>query len=310
MRHVILVHQETKQDIKDYRQIQSRVHERTDDVRVFIADTKDGDWAEADDAYSQPSLTISPMPFKHFRPRSGTVLVGDEYPKGQQYELLAEKGVAVPEWVRVTPDTKLDPDVWGPYVVVKPELGRKGSEIFIKRTGKVRYKPPDAYPSEHPIHKAPLLAQRFIYTGKWPYHFRIVTFLGRCIVAWRVEQSHDYPPLEGKWDFNQAGGGISIVSNKRTSTYSEIYDDRAIETARLAHAAMPEVPLLGHDIVCEAETGRYYVLECNPRGDSWLISSHIGRDIQKIHRLDAPNQFGAIEIMTEAVIEAARERAS
>ena len=48
MRHVILVHQKTKQDIEDYRKIQRRVHERTDDIRVFIADTKDADWPEAD----------------------------------------------------------------------------------------------------------------------------------------------------------------------------------------------------------------------------------------------------------------------
>ena len=49
----------------------------------------------------------------------------------------------MPEWVRVTPGIALDPEYWGPYVVVKPELGRKGSEIFITRTHRVLYKPPE-----------------------------------------------------------------------------------------------------------------------------------------------------------------------
>jgi hypothetical protein len=310
MKHLILVHQKTKQDIEDYREIARRIHQRTDDIRVFIVDTKDKNWNEADLAYSQPSLTVAPMPFKHFRPGGGTVLVGEEYPKGYQYERMEECGVAVPEWVRISPETKLDPDYWGPYVVVKPELGRKGSEIFITRTHRVRYKAPEKYPPEHPIHKAPMMAQRFIYSGRWPYHFRIVTFLGKCLMAWQIEQSHEFPALESKWEFDQAGGGISIVSNKRSSSYVETDDAGAIAIAEAAHNAMPEIPLMGCDIVREAETGKYYVLECNPRGDAWLISSHIGRDIQRIHGLDSPNQFGAITIATDALITATRERAS
>ncbi len=63
----------------------------------------------------------------------------------------------------------------GPYVVVKPELGRKGAEIHIKRAGRVRYRPPESFPVGHPVRKAPLIAQRFIYTGKWPSNFRVVT---------------------------------------------------------------------------------------------------------------------------------------
>ena len=310
MRHLILVHQKDKQDVGDYRTIARNIHQYTDDIRVFIAGTKDRDWAEAEEAYSAPALTVSPMPFKHFRPRGGTVLAGNEYPKGTQYEMLEAAGVAVPEWVRVTPGIKLDPDHWGPYVVVKPELGRKGSEIFITRTHRVRYKPPEKFPPEHPIHKAPLMAQRFVYTGPWPYHFRIVTLLGKTLMAWHIEQSHDFPPLTSKWEFDQAGGGISIVSNKRSSSYVETDDAGAIEIAEAAHRAMPDVPLLGSDIVREAETGKYYVLECNPRGDAWLMSSVIGRDIQKIHGLDSVNQFGALDLATEVLIEAVRERAS
>ena len=100
--------------------------------------------------------------------------------------------------------------------------------------------------------------------------------------------------LTSKWEFDQGWRrNFHRVSNKRSSSYVETDDAGAIEIAEAAHRAMPDVPLLGSDIVREAETGKYYVLECNPRGDAWLMSSAIGRDIQRIHNLDSPNQFGA-----------------
>ena len=43
--------------------------------------------------------------------------------------------------------------------------------------------------------------------------------------------------------------------------------------ARLAHAAIPEVPLKGCDIIRDAGSGRLYVLEVNPGGNTWHFSS-------------------------------------
>ncbi|MEO8144920.1 MAG: hypothetical protein ABI654_11970, partial [Betaproteobacteria bacterium] len=151
-------------------------------------------------------------------------------------------------------------------------------------------------------------AQRFIYTGKWPSNFRVVTIFGRALMSWRCEASHRYVPLHSRWDF-KAKGGITVVSNKQDSSYALARDAAVIALAEKAHAAFPDQPLLGTDIVRDADTGELHVIECNPRGDAWLISSDMGRMIEQANGLDFAGQFGALEIAARALIEAARARA-
>ncbi|HEY5636715.1 MAG TPA: hypothetical protein VIS77_07400, partial [Burkholderiales bacterium] len=272
MPNLILVHQRSKQDPEDYRGIATRIAAQAPGIRVTVVDTKHEGAPPAPFAPDEPTLTVSPMPIKRFVPPRGALCQGFEHPKGDQYDALTRHGVAVPDWIRITPDIALDPAAWGPYVVVKPELGRKGAEIAIKRTGRVRWRDPLEYPEDHPVRKAPMLAQRFIYTGRWPSNYRVVTLFGATLLCWRCEASHAYVPLNTRWDF-KARGGISVVSNKKDSRYALCDDADVIALARRAHGAFPDQPLLGTDIVRDADTGTLYVIECNPRGDAWLISS-------------------------------------
>ena len=308
MPNLILVHQETKQDRQDYAEIVRRIGAIARDIAVFIVDTKDRGWSDPGFDSGAATLTVSPMPIKGFAPPRGAVCQGFEFPKGEQYERLTQLGVAAPKWVRIDPGAALDPAEWGPYVVVKPELGRKGAAIVIQKTGRVRYQPPESYAEGHPARKAPLIAQRFIYTGKWPVNYRIVTLFGRTLMCWRCEADHGYAPLNSRWDF-KATGGITVVSNKRDSRYKLAFDADLIALAEKAHRAFPEQPLLGTDIVRDADSGELYVIECNPRGDAWLISSDMGRMIERANGLDFGRQFGALGIATEVLIEATRSRA-
>ena len=306
--NLILVHQKSKQDRADYEAIVRRIGERARDMAAFIVDTKESGWTDSSFDPRAPTLTVSPMPIKKFAPPRGALCQGFEFPKGEQYERLARLRIAVPKWVRIAPGLALDAAEWGPYVVVKPELGRKGAEIFIKRTGRVRYRPPQSYPAEHPVRKAPLIAQRFIYTGKWPANYRVVTLFGRVLLCWHCEADHRHVPLDSRWDF-RARGGITVVSNKRDSRYRLAADADVIALARQAHGAFPDQPLLGTDIVRDADTGELQVIECNPRGDAWLISSDMGRMIEQANGLDFAGQFGALEAATEVLIRETRARA-
>ena len=292
MPNLILVHQETKQDRADYEAIARRV-----DVDVFIVDTKALGVADPRFDAAAPTLTVSPMPIKKFVPPRGAVCQGFEHAKSEQYARLARLGLPVPRWVSITPDLSLDPSAWGPYVVVKPDLGRKGAEIFIKRTGRVRYRAPD------------FLAQEFIYTGRWPVNYRVVTLFGRALMSWRCEADHRFVPLESRWDF-KARGGITVVSNKKDSRYALAFDKDVIALAERAHAAVPVEPLLRTDIVRDADSGALYLIECNPRGDAWLISSTMGRLIEQANGLDYASQFGALDIAARALAEETRRRAA
>jgi hypothetical protein len=290
--NLILVHQETKQDRADYEEIARRA-----DVEVFIVDTKATALAEPRFDAGAPTLTVSPMPIKKFAPPRGAVCQGFEHPKSEQYLRLGRLGLPIPKWTRIHPDTILDPAEWGPYVVVKPDLGRKGAEIFIKRTGRVRYGAPA------------FLAQEFVYTGRWPVNYRVVTLFGRALMSWRCEADHRFVPLESRWDF-RARGGITVVSNKRDSRYTLAREADVIALARRAHAAFPNQPLLGTDIVRDADSGALYVIECNPRGDAWLMSSAMGRLIEQANGLNFAAQFGALEIAAATLAEETRRRAA
>ena len=292
MANLILVHQDTKQDRADYEEIARRV-----DADVFIVDTKDRGVQDPRFDAGAPTLTVSPMPIKKLVPPRGAVCQGFEHPKSEQYARLTRLGLPVPKWVSISPDLSLDTREWGPYVVVKPDLGRKGAEIFIKRTGRVRYRAPA------------FLAQQFVYTGRWPVNYRVVTLFGRTLMSWRCEADHRFVPLDSRWDFT-ARGGITVVSNKKDSRYTLAFDPDVIALAEQAHAAFPDQPLLGTDIVRDADSGALYVIECNPRGDAWLISSVMGRLIEQANGLDFAAQFGALELAAQALERETRRRAA
>ena len=302
------MHQKSKQDRADFETIARQIGVRAPDIRVFVVDTKQADWADPRFAPAAATLTVSPMPIKRFSPPPGALCQGHEFPKDEQYRRLARLGVRVPDWIEIGPDTVLDPLQWGPYVVVKPALGRKGAEIFIKRAGRVRYRLPESFAEGHPAHRAPLLAPRVIYTGKWPANYRVVTVFGRALLCWHCEAAHRYVPLNSRWDF-KAKGGITVVSNKQDSSYALARDAEVIALAEKAHAAFPEQPLLGTDIVRDADTGELHVIECNPRGDAWLVSSDMGRLIERANGLDFAAQFGALEVATQVLIKETRTRA-
>ena len=60
------MHQQSKQDRADFETIARQVGERGPDIRAFVVDTKQTDWADARFERGAPSLTVSPMPIKRF----------------------------------------------------------------------------------------------------------------------------------------------------------------------------------------------------------------------------------------------------
>ena len=308
MYHLILIHQPGKQAYSDFESIAARISEQVSDIRVFIVDTRERDWELQKIAAAAPTLTVSPMPIKKFAPARGRILQGFDFPKSTQYKRLTAQDVPVPGWLSIEPGLSLDPNVWGAYVVIKPDISRKGAEIKIKRTGRVRYKPPEAFDDDHPARHAPLLVQRFIYTGRWPNNYRVVTLFGRALMSWHCEAVHSHRPLEARYAFRggSEGGGITIVSNKMGSSYRLSAESEVIALAEQAHSAFPDQPLLGTDIVRNVETGDLYVLESNPRGDAWLMSSDTGNSIQTDKRIDFGRQFDALDIAAEVLIERTR----
>lgn len=220
-----------------------------------------------------------------------------------ELERLDRAGIPVPMWTEIKPDTVIDPDEWGPYVVVKPAVGMKGAFVWVHKAGRVRYRAPSEYPPNHLGREGPMLAQKFVYTGPWPSAYRVATFLGRAVAAIRYDGRRDIPPLATEYGFRE-NGGRSIVAAAHGCKITCISDADVIELAERTHRmAFPEVPSLGVDIVRHEPTGALYVMECNVRGMGFILHSSSGRRMSREFGLNFHTQFDAIEVMTRATLD-------
>jgi hypothetical protein len=153
-----------------------------------------------------------------------------------------------------------------------------------------------------------MIAQKFIYTGRWPVSYRVLTYFGRALMAVRYEGRDDIAPLETRYGFRE-NGGRSIVATAKGCRISLIDDPDVIELACRTHAAVPEIPSLGIDIVREHESGMLYLIEINAGGGSWLLTGDAGKAMQAEFRLDFYSQFNALDVIAERSIEIARAHA-
>jgi hypothetical protein len=88
-------------------------------------------------------------------------------------------------------------------------------------------------------------------------------------------------------------------------------DSDILEVARRTYLAIPEAPLQGVDIVREATTGRLFVLEANPGGNTWIFSKgDMSTRLQKalgVEHLSDP--FDAFAAAAKVLIERTRSEA-
>jgi hypothetical protein len=299
-------------DEHDLPALAARVEKLAPEIEVVVADVR---WRQQWKLLlhaRRPTLTVVFGDLRRGRLLNGRILHCAGLRKDQELEQLGAAGIPVPDWVEIRPGTQLDPADWGPYVVVKPTVSRRGEDIRIKKTGRVRYRPPESFPLEHRAHRGPMIAQRFVYTGPWAISYRVCTFLGRALYCWRVEQSHQKRRLESRWEFagTATGGGIQIIAPSMTSTYTLYDDEEMIALAERAHRlAFPDYPYLGIDVLRDAESGQLYVVEANTGGGVWHLSSRTGLDIQRAHGIDFYSQFGALDRAAEQLVEVTRRRA-
>ncbi|MCC6887588.1 MAG: hypothetical protein IT536_03555 [Hyphomicrobiales bacterium] len=262
--------------------IRTRVvtHHKLDQLRLF------GMW-------TQPTLSLSLYALEKRKLLPGRLATGRRLAKHGEYSRLDDAGIPVPRWSIISPDLRLDPLTWGPYVVVKPSAGRLGAQVRIQKTTRVHYRPADSFPDEHYGRQGPMLVQQFIYTGEWPTSYRVVTLFGEVLLCYRqVTRTRGYP-LRSRFDFTRTGG-ISIVSNTKDMEVTLTQDAEVIALAERAHReAFPDFPILSFDIVRDADTANLYVLECHSHG-SWFFSADIGVGIETANKLDFKKQFDAL----------------
>jgi hypothetical protein len=302
-RHLVIVHQKGWQSLEDWRDIAQRVRRLDPSIAVFVVGSDHRNEEIAKRAAERPSLIVSAGPLGRFKPLRGKVYHGQIFSKLEQLRRLVAAGVPVPRTAVLRAGLKLDPALWGRFVIVKPtDIGSSshGQGIQLMRTERVRYIAPADYPEGHPGRSGPMIVQQYIHTGAVVGAYRVLTLFGEplyCEYAVAQDPTIDLSASDEVLE-QSAVATQGLEATNRQITYRYQADVAAL--ARAAHFAIPEAPLKGCDIVRDAATGRLYVLELNPGGNTWHFSSDFmaesrarrGPEVKR-QRLEQLDAFGS-----------------
>jgi len=304
---LVLAYQPGWQSLADLAEIRRHIADIERSIAVFVLPGTLPNSVSRRQAGRRPTLVVSPGPLTGFRPQRGTVYQGKPIAKIEQLKRLTAAGVRVPRTAVLGPEMTLDPKVWGAFVVLKPgdlATSSRGIGVGLSRTERVRYRAPADYPARHPGRRGPMIVQQFIDTGPHVEVYRVLTLFGEPLYCQRM---HSREPRVGL-DADDAHIEAAMIASQAFDEVETFVAPRdVLDVARAAHAAMPEIPLKGCDIMREAGSGRLYVLEVNPGGNTWHFSSRFLADIRRKNgaafEQERRRQFDAMRTAARVLVE-------
>jgi hypothetical protein len=313
--------------VRDFEEIAEKISAIDPGISVYAVDPKMSR-VMPDDDWSRPTLTVALMPSFRACIRRGPILRNRQIHKPAQYRIFVEAGLPTPPTLHFHPGMKLDPILFGEYVVIKPidpEYASFGRGIQLFRRRKLESMALGDFPPAHRIHQDPrgFVVQRFIDTGPLLSLYRVTTLFGAPLFCWLEREKVPLPPL-GQTDTEIEAR--RIVSN--TGDFRERFphsDEQIVELAKRVGEAMPDIPLLAIDIIREEKSGKPCVLECNPGGNTWHFSSKFTAGVRRrmggvtlvgekkaevLGRRMLIDQFGAWDRAAEVLVAKTRQLAA
>ena len=305
-RNLVLVHSAGWQDPADFLAIKTHIEAIAPDIAVFIASNDIRSSVTRKQAAERPTLIFSPVRLLEFRPLRGTLYAGTPMSKIDEMRALAGAGLPVPRFEVIGSHTRLSPDVYGPFVVIKPSyaLASWGQGVELRRTATVRYRAPEAFPDWHPGRQAPMIAQQFVDCG-YPMTCRVLTIFGRPIFTYCRESTKPLALAADKDEFEQRDYMPSPPDRRAFVTR----DPDMLDLAARAYRAVPQAALQACDIL-RAKTGELYLLEINPGGGTWMFSSPSAQVYREgLGVADLAIEFDAFRVIAQALVERTRAEA-
>lgn len=309
-RNIIIIHRGPEYQ-RDFDEIGGRVNAIDRNITVYhLPNTLKAELP--DSAWQHPTLTVSLAPKFRIAIRRGPVLRNHPIEKLAQQDVFRKHGIATPPALAFQPGMKLDPLLFGDFVMLKPidlSLTSNGQGLLVFRRKRLETLRLSDLPASHPL-RGPdgFIVQRFVNTGPNPYSFRATTFLGEVLTLERFTSTAPCPPLTA----DDAAIESADYSNKNARRYAVEKNAEVEAFARRAAAAFATVPLLGVDVLRD-ESGKLHVIEVNAGGNTWHYSS----TTYDLHRWQNPSyyknmreQFGAFDIAARRLVEEARSRAT
>jgi hypothetical protein len=306
-RNLVIVHSE-REALSDWQTVKAKIESRAPDIEVRIAEATKPCLDVAIWQAARPSLTFSVNPLAAFKPSRGKVYEGRALDKFSQFERLSAAGIATPESVQLRPGTHLDPGRWGEFVIVKP-VGKGSSMGQLVRL--VRTETLGARFDELTKSGAyPMIVQRYVegidLAGR-VCEYRVLTLFARPIYMMMGLQLLPRPPLATIAD--RLGGEIAYNRKGVKRKLQLVIQQDALDLAIRAAKAIPEYPCHGVDVARDRRTGQLYVLETNPGGFTWHISSPTSMRYPPEVRDGLYSQFNALETAADVLVERTRGEA-
>ena len=323
--NLVLIHRGPEY-VRDFEDISRRIS--AIDPGISVTAVSPRVQSVMDDAeWRLPTLTVAFLAKFVAEIRRGPVLMNHQIHKPGQHRIFAEAGLPSPPIALFTPGLKLDPFLFGEFVVLKPidpkfaSFGR-GVQLFRRR--RIETMGWNDFPRDHVIHRDHngFIVQRFIDIGAMIPIYRVLTLFGVPLYCWLAREKVPRPPVAG------TDAEIEQLRITNTGDFRErlrCNDEDVLELARRVGDAFPSIPLLGMDILREERTGRLFILECNPGGNTWHFSSKLTAGIRRqmggaslvgdrkgelLGRQLLIDQFGAFDRAAEVLVRKTRQLAS
>jgi hypothetical protein len=305
---LVLVHEPYVQDWSDLEAIAAEVRGLAPDIEVFIASNDIPSSTTRRKAAARPALIFSPTELRSFRPQRGKIYAGALITKDVQLHRLAAAGLPVPDYCLITDDLEFDPGRFGPLVLIKPTgFTSHGRGIEILRSGDLAGDRWRHHPALGGVGDGsrPLI-QRFIDTGEYPSHYRILTLFGEPIFGFKALSTVPRPSFATSGQLPT--GPLMARHGQRRLIFP--VEDEVLDLARRTFDAIPEVALHGCDIIREHGTNRLFVLEINPGGNTWSFSSAWAPMLQsEMNVADLSAAFDAWKTCARLLVQRTRSEA-
>ena len=305
IRNLLIVHTPNHQDISDWLEVKRRIEVRAPDIETRIATNGARNSLTSRWQVSRPSLVFSPFPLYGYQPKGGTIYAGGPISKLEQIERLTRQGLPVPPTLRLRRDLTFDPVHWGRYVVVKPLYGLLGKGVRLVEREDVakRYDELTLNDTQE------MVIQPYIEHSQdgYPTEYRVLTMFGAVLYSARNSWAVPRRPLV---KIASEPDGIIASNNRQSGRVRTVSNDaEIIALGEQAHAAFPDRPVLGVDVIRDTDTEKLYVMEVNPSGP-WHFSSSLGKSFAADHIRDLYAQYGALERAARLLIERTRTEAT
>jgi hypothetical protein len=305
-RNLLILQDTSQQDPSDWIAIKQRIDRDAPDIEVRIGNARQPNSATARWQVRRPSLVFSPTFLFWYVPRGGAVFSGRFFGKHEQLRRLSSIGIPTPRTETLSSASSFDPNEWGEYVIVKPNNLNSGKGVRLVRSVDVsaRYDELITFADDR------FLVQPFIDHSEddYPTEYRVLTLFGRALYCARNRWGNTRSPLA-----EIAANPLGVIASNDKGMGGRIRsvcnDSEIISLGERAHEAFPECAVLGVDIIRERQSGQLYILEVNPHGTVWHLSSPLAKTFDPQHVRDLYTQFNALDRAADLLIQKTRATA-